>query len=109
LSYANGGDDHIKGPGELGAIIFGVAFALYFLLKCKAMIQATLSRKNQIVVPREARQALGVKPGDKLLVVVRGPSVIILQKPSAHQPALRGLGKGLYNTGYLEKERQSWD
>jgi bifunctional DNA-binding transcriptional regulator/antitoxin component of YhaV-PrlF toxin-antitoxin module len=30
------------------------------------MAQATLSRKNQIVVPREARQALDVKAGDKL-------------------------------------------
>jgi AbrB family looped-hinge helix DNA binding protein len=82
---------------------------LYFLIECKAMTQATLSQKNQIVVPREARQALGAKPGDKLLVVVRGPVVIILQKPAAHQPAIRGIGRGVYKEGYLQKERQSWD
>jgi AbrB family looped-hinge helix DNA binding protein len=86
-----------------------LASCLYFLLKCKAMTQATLSQKNQIVVPREARQALGAKAGDKLLVVVRGPVVIILQKPSAHQPAIRGLGRGAYKSGYLHAERQSWD
>src|ERR1035437_3171007 len=31
---------------------------LYNLLKCKAMAEATLSTKNQIVIPREAREAL---------------------------------------------------
>jgi AbrB family looped-hinge helix DNA binding protein len=28
------------------------------------MAEATLSSKNQIVIPGEAREALGVKPGD---------------------------------------------
>lgn len=79
------------------------------LLECKAMPEATLSTKNQIVVPREARQALGVKPGDKLLVVVRGDTVILLQKPAAHQHAIRGLGRGSYPSGYLRKERRSWE
>jgi len=72
------------------------------------MPQVTLSAKNQIVVPREAREALGVKPGDKLLVVVRGESVIVLQKPKSHRVAIRGLGAGQYPNGYVEKERKSW-
>ena len=29
-----------------------------------------MSSKHQIVVPREAREALGLKPGDRLLVTV---------------------------------------
>jgi len=29
-----------------------------------------LSSKNQIVIPKEARRAMGVKGGDELLVVV---------------------------------------
>jgi AbrB family looped-hinge helix DNA binding protein len=33
------------------------------------MGEAKLSSKNQIVVPREAREALKLKAGDKLLVV----------------------------------------
>jgi AbrB family looped-hinge helix DNA binding protein len=73
------------------------------------MTQATLSSKNQIVIPREAREALQVKPGDKLLVVVRGESVIVLQKPKAHHAAIRGLAGGAYPEGYLGKERESWD
>lgn len=71
------------------------------------MAEATLSGKNQIVIPREARTALGVKAGDKLLVVTRGDSVIVLQKPQSFAKALRGLGR--YPKGYLRKERRSWD
>ena len=54
---------------------------------------ATLSSKNQIVVPREAREALGVKAGDKLLIVVRGDTVIIFPRPKSFTKALAGLDK----------------
>jgi len=61
------------------------------------------------VIPREAREALGVKAGDKLLVVVRGNKIIVLEKPKAYHSALRGLGRGTYPDGYLRKEREDWD
>jgi len=73
------------------------------------MAEATLSAKNQIVIPKEAREALGVEAGDKLLVVVRGPRVIIVQKPEAPHAAIRGLAKRPYPGSYLKTERQSWD
>jgi AbrB family looped-hinge helix DNA binding protein len=73
------------------------------------MAQATLSAKNQIVIPREAREALGVKAGDKLLVVVRGKRVIILEKPESYEAATRGLGRGVYPRDYLRKEREHWE
>jgi AbrB family looped-hinge helix DNA binding protein len=73
------------------------------------MTQATLSGKNQIVIPREAREALGVKPGDKLLVVVHGERVIVLEKPKSHRAAIRGLARGVYSKGYVQKERESWE
>ncbi|OFV94984.1 MAG: hypothetical protein A3H28_13140 [Acidobacteria bacterium RIFCSPLOWO2_02_FULL_61_28] len=73
------------------------------------MPEAILSTKNQIVIPREARAALQVKPGDKLLVVVRGERVIVLQKPKSHHAAIRGLARGVYSSTHLQKERQSWD
>lgn len=72
------------------------------------MAESTLSAKNQIVIPRAAREALGIKAGDKLLVVVRGDKVIVLQRPKAHHAALRGLAKRAYPGGYLEKERRGW-
>jgi AbrB family looped-hinge helix DNA binding protein len=73
------------------------------------MTEATISTKNQIVIPREARKALQVKPGDKLLVVVRGERVIVLQKPKTHHAAIRGLARGVYSSTHLQKERRSWD
>jgi AbrB family looped-hinge helix DNA binding protein len=82
---------------------------LYFLLKCKAMAEATVSSKNQIVIPREARKALGVKPGDTVLVTTQGNRVIVIEKPKSPRAAIRGLGKGLYSAGHLKKERESWD
>jgi AbrB family looped-hinge helix DNA binding protein len=73
------------------------------------MAEATLSAKNQIVIPREAREALQVKPGDKLIVVVRDERVIILQKPKSHHAAIRGMARGVYSPTYLKRERRSWD
>ncbi len=73
------------------------------------MAEATLSSKNQIVVPREARAALGAKPGDKLLIVVRGNTVIILPRPQSWTQSLEGLAKEPYPADYLELERASWD
>ncbi len=72
------------------------------------MKEAILSAKNQIVIPREAREALRVKAGDKLLVVVRGDKVIVLEKPSSYHAAIRGLAGDAYPKSYLKKERDSW-
>jgi AbrB family looped-hinge helix DNA binding protein len=73
------------------------------------MYRATLTSRNQIVIRREAREALRVKAGDQLLVVVRGERVIVLEKPKAHHAAIRGLAAGVYSAGHLAKERKSWD
>ena len=73
------------------------------------MAEATLSAKNQIVIPRDARKALGLKPGDKILVVVRGDKVLVLQKTKSYHRAIRGIARRTYPSGYLEKERQSWE
>jgi AbrB family looped-hinge helix DNA binding protein len=73
------------------------------------MTESTLSSKNQIVIPREAREALRLRAGDKLLIVVRSDRVILLQKPKAHHVAIRGLATSAYPSEYLQKERTSWD
>lgn len=71
------------------------------------MPEATLSSKNQIVIPREAREALQVKPGDKLIVRVLGNRVLVLEKPKSYHRAILGRGEP-YPKDYLKKERQSW-
>jgi AbrB family looped-hinge helix DNA binding protein len=73
------------------------------------MAQATVSSKNQIVIPREARLALDLRAGDKVLVVVRGSRVLVLQKPLSHRAAIRGLARKSFPSQHVKKERQSWE
>jgi AbrB family looped-hinge helix DNA binding protein len=72
------------------------------------MREVKLSSKNQIVIPRDIRESLGVKPGDKLLAVARGDIVVLMRKPKHYSKAVAGLGKGFYPSDYLTKERESW-
>lgn len=72
------------------------------------MHEAKLSTKNQIVIPREARTALDVKAGDKLLVVVRNGTVVLLPKPKKYSRSLKDITKDVYPPDYLKKERESW-
>ena len=67
-----------------------------------------LSSKNQIVIPKEARQAMDVKGGDELLLVVKNNLTIVMPKPKRYALTLQGLAKGTYPTGYLKRERRSW-
>ena len=55
------------------------------------MTEVTLSSKNQIVIPREAREALGLKPGDKLLIVTKEDRVIVIERPASFAAATRGM------------------
>jgi AbrB family looped-hinge helix DNA binding protein len=72
------------------------------------MYEAKLSTKNQIVIPRGARVPLGLKPADKLLIVVRGDMIILMRKPKRFSDALRGAGHAPYAEHYLQEERDSW-
>jgi AbrB family looped-hinge helix DNA binding protein len=70
-------------------------------------MEVKMSSKNQIVIPREAREAMGAKAGSRLLVVVRNGAVILMAKPKDYAAAIRGLAKS-FPRSYLKKERESW-
>ena len=72
------------------------------------MHEVKLSSKNQIVIPREVRSALGVKAGDKMVIVTRGEKAIMLRKPKRYSKATAGMAKGIYPSDYLKAERESW-
>lgn len=67
-----------------------------------------LSSKNQIVLPREAREAMHLKGKDELLVIVKGGVTVIMPKPEKYSRELSGAGEGIYGAEYLRKERKSW-
>lgn len=67
-----------------------------------------LSSKNQMVLPKEAREAMQLKGRDELLIIVKGGVTVIMPKPKSYLNALSGTGKGLYKKTYLQKERKSW-
>ena len=59
------------------------------------------------MVTRKAPEALKLKTGDKLLVVVRGDGPNDAQAEEICE-ANRGRGEG-YPPEYLERERKSWE
>jgi AbrB family looped-hinge helix DNA binding protein len=67
-----------------------------------------LSSKNQIVLPREAREAMHLKGRDELLVVVKDDVTVIMPKPKSYKHALAGAGKGVYPKTHIKKERGAW-
>lgn len=72
----------------------------------------TLSSKHQIVIPKEARDVLHLKPGRKLLVHVEADTIIMVPEPDDYVKALEGLHKdvweGVDTDEYLRRERESW-
>jgi len=79
------------------------------------MVTATakVSRKNQVVLPKEVRRRLGVKAGDNLLFVVRESEIIVRARPASFTKAMRGLHKHVWDKidvdRWLAEERQSWE
>ena len=72
-----------------------------------------LSEKGQIVVPREIREKMGVKPGEKIVIFIRGEETILLT-PEKYSLYTRGLLKGTWGATkeevakYVAEERSSW-
>ena len=59
---------------------------------------ARVREKGQIVIPKEARDLLGIRPGDTLLVLVDQEAGLVVSKPEVLQDVaaniLRNLNKG---------------
>ena len=72
----------------------------------------TVSSKYQIVIPREAREKLDLKAGDKLIIKANNEKIIIYPQPKSYTKYSLGLGKevwqGIDATEYVKKERQTW-
>lgn len=72
----------------------------------------TMSSKNQIVIPSEAREKLHLSGGAQLLVLCKEDRIVLIPKPSDFTDKLKGLHKDVWTTpaaqDYLQKEREGW-
>jgi AbrB family looped-hinge helix DNA binding protein len=79
----------------------------------KQMDTATVSSKYQIVIPRQAREVLGIKAGDKVIFDYRDGVVVMLARPEDFAAFMRGLGseawKGVDSREYLRSVREPWE
>ena len=75
--------------------------------------QVRLSTKGQLVLPLEVRRRMGLRPGDRL-VVIGEDDMATLMTPKRYAESLRGAAKGTYGKGraeiddYVRGERRSW-
>lgn len=80
-------------------------------------MQTLVSTKYQVVIPKEIRKKISVKPGQKINVHVSGDQIIMspartdnkLNWPQDYIKKLKNPWKGVDVDKYLEKERNSWD
>jgi AbrB family looped-hinge helix DNA binding protein len=77
-------------------------------------VTAKLSSRNQMVLPKAAREALGVKPGGNVLVIIEGDSVRLFSEPDDWAEYMRGLGKEMWaqlggGEKFIREERASWE
>ena len=72
------------------------------------MAEAKISTKYQIVIPREARDAMAVGAGDKLIVETLRGVMVLIPRGKRMTTLLRGHSRGLFPKSYLRSERKSW-
>lgn len=73
-----------------------------------------VSTKGQVVIPQAIRRRLGIKPGDRL-VIVGGENEAIVMKAKRYAESIRGMAGGAYGKtrmeidAYVRGERQTWE
>lgn len=74
------------------------------------MDTAKISSKYRIVIPKKAREALGLSAGDELVVVAKKDRIELVPRPGSYTSATLGLGKevwkGVDAVKYVKGERK---
>ena len=68
------------------------------------MSSATLSSKFQISVPKDVREALGLKPGQKLAFINTGTGMRLVPQPTVAE--LVGIMRGANTEGVRERDER---
>ena len=66
-----------------------------------------VSGKYQIVISKRVREALGLHPGDQLLISVEDDKMVLSLQLRSYADHLRGLQR-INPADYLNEERDSW-
>ena len=71
-----------------------------------------VSSRYQIAVPQQVREQLGIASGDRLLVEVRGNTIILLPEPENYVTYMAGLHADVWTAvdadAHVRAERDSW-
>jgi AbrB family looped-hinge helix DNA binding protein len=72
-----------------------------------------MNSKNQITIPKAARNKLAIGPRDQLILDVEKDSLILKPKPKSYSKHLRGLHRsvwqGVESASYIREEREAWE
>ena len=66
------------------------------------MSHATVSSKYQIVIPKDVRERVRVRPGQRMSVTVKGGVIHLIPVPTLQE--LRGIARGADTRGVRDKE-----
>ncbi len=69
------------------------------------IMQTTISSKFQVVIPKEARNHLNLRPRQRLTVIQKDGMLILI--PQASLDSLRGIAAGAKLDDYRDKEDRS--
>ena len=75
-------------------------------------VTITLGKKSQVVIPKKAREAIGLKAGSKATITYGNGLGVIIADPSQAGHLLESLGKEIWKGNgdkHLKEERASWD
>ncbi len=66
------------------------------------MARTRVSPKYQVVIPKEIRKEVGIRPGQELQVVAKGGTITLI--PDRTIASMRGFVRGLRTKGFREKK-----
>ena len=66
------------------------------------MARTKVSPKFQVVIPRDIREEMGIRPGQELQVVAKGGTITLI--PDRTIASMRGFVRGIKTRGFREKK-----
>jgi len=69
------------------------------------MLEVTLSKEHQIVIPQEIRDTLNLKAGQKFSLIIKGDSISLIPKKTSVE-FFRGILKGANTENIRDRDQR---